>query len=144
MLLSAVCALFFPGVLGTEFLKKNGECPGPGKNPGQPVQSCDYYCKNGTTYYRAYYEVGTKCEYDGQVSMCLPTDDGGVSCYSPDDPIVLSWKEKGSRTTKPPTEKPAQKQKKKKQQSKRNNRTKSSKKSKSKKKKEESTTLSVC
>ncbi|XP_075535492.1 uncharacterized protein LOC142571085 [Dermacentor variabilis] len=142
MLLPVVCALFVPGVLGTEFLKKNGECPGPGRNPGQPVQSCDYYCMNGTTYYRAHYEVGTECEYDGQVGTCLPTDDA-ASCHSPDDPAVLLWNKKGSPTTKRPAEKPTKKQKRKKQR-KRNNGTKSSKKPKLKKNKDESTTLPVC
>ncbi|KAL1470425.1 hypothetical protein MTO96_040440, partial [Rhipicephalus appendiculatus] len=62
MLAFACCALFFSSVLGTEFLDLKGDCPGPQRNPGSPVKSCDYYCSRDGGYVKGHFENGTGCE----------------------------------------------------------------------------------
>uniref|UniRef100_A0A224YCH5 Basic tail secreted protein n=1 Tax=Rhipicephalus zambeziensis TaxID=60191 RepID=A0A224YCH5_9ACAR len=116
MLIIVFYILCFSGVQGIEFLDKKGECPGPGKNPGQPVQNCDYYCENGTRtgkWYRAHYEAGTECEYNNEVGMCLDLD-GETSCYSPTNPSVEARRKKGSTSTKKPQTQTTKKEKNKK------------------------------
>nr|ABS19614.1 P18 [Hyalomma asiaticum] len=108
MILWALCSLLVYSVLGIEFSDLKGECPGPQPNPGKPVQSCDYYCRSGDGYVTGHFESGTRCEYDGQLGMCLEVE-GVTSCHSPEDPLVQNWNKDETSTAKPPAVKPTKK-----------------------------------